>query len=156
MNYQPLFAAVCTFISAVFLNGCATPNASNAQYSSSALSSATRTIEGVVVSKRPVTVTGTNSLGVGAGASVGAIAGSSIGSNVRDNLAGAVVGAVAGGLVGAAMEANATKQDAYEYIVKSDVMGLTTIIQADSNIYVGDKVFVVLSNKPVLVKNETK
>jgi outer membrane lipoprotein SlyB len=147
------FGFGCT---SILLQGCAAPNASNTQYSASALSSATRTIEGVVVSKRSVKVSGTSATGGGTGAALGGIAGSSAGRGGRDNLAGAVVGAVAGGLVGAAMEENATKQDAFEYIVKSDVMGLTTIIQTDPNINVGDKVFVILANKPVLVRNEAK
>lgn len=138
---------------AFFLTSCATPNASSTQYSASSLSMAARTIEAVVVSKRQVQISGTSSVGGTAGAAVGGITGSSIGSSSRDALAGAVVGAVAGGLIGAAIESNATKQQAYEYIVKSDVTGLMTIIQSESEIEVDDLVFVVLSSKPVLVKN---
>lgn len=136
-------------------SGCAAPNASNNQYSANSLTMAARTIEASIVSKREVQVSGTSSLGGTTGAAVGGIAGSSIGRNTRDGLAGAVVGAVAGGLIGAAAEASATKQLAYEYIVKSDVTGLMTIIQSDGGFEIGDPVFVVLSTKPVLVKNTT-
>jgi len=143
-------------IPALIIGGCAAPNASNRQYSASALSMAARTVEGIVVSKRPVHVGGTSGLGGATGVAMGGIAGSSIGGNARDNLVGAIAGGVIGGLVGAAVEANATAQDAYEYIVKSDVTGLMTLIQADSNISVGDRVFIVLASKPVLVKNESQ
>lgn len=142
-------AILCTLV------GCAAPNASNNQYSAGSLSMAARTVEAVVVSKREVLVSGTSAVGGASGAAVGGIAGSSIGGNSRDGLAGAVVGAVAGGLIGAAVEANATKQQAYEYIVKSDVTGLMTLIQSDGGFEIGDPVFVVLATKPVLVKNKT-
>lgn len=138
------------------LAGCAAPNASNTNYSSSSLMSATRTVEGVVVSKRPVKVSGSSNTGGMAGGALGAIGGSGIGSNGRENAAGAIVGAVIGGAVGAAAERNATQQDAFEYIVRSDVTGLMTIIQSDDTIQVGDKVYIVLANKPVLVKNTSK
>lgn len=138
------------------LVACAVPNASNSTYSASSLSSATRTVEGVIVSKRAVRVAGTTGSGAATGGTLGAVAGSSVGSNTRDGLAGAIVGAVVGGAIGAAAERSATQIDAFEYIVKSDVTGLMTIIQADDGLLPGDKVFIVLATKPVLVKNETK
>ena len=142
----------CTLIAAFCLSGCTAPNASNSQYSAGSLSAAIRTVEAVVVSKRQVMVSGTSTFGGMSGAAVGGIAGASMGGNQSDSMAGAVVGAVAGGLIGAAVESSATKQSAYEYIVKSDVTGLMTLIQSDPEIQVGDTVFVVLNNKPVLVR----
>jgi outer membrane lipoprotein SlyB len=117
---------------------------------------ASRTVEGVVVSKRPVKVSGTTGVGGESGSAIGAVAGSGIGSGGRDNIVGAIGGAVVGGIAGAAIEQSSTKQSAFEYIVKSDVTGLMTIIQSDGDINVGDSVFIVLSSKPVLVKNEAK
>lgn len=148
-----LFRSINLAIVGLILTSCSVPNASNNQYSASALTMTARTIEAIVVSKRKVMVSGTSSLGGITGATLGGVAGSSIGRSGRDGIAGAVVGAVAGGLAGAAIEANTTKQAAFEYIVKSDVTGLMTIIQSDEGIEVGDPVFVILSSKPVLVKN---
>lgn len=134
------------------MGGCATPNASNTQYGASALTSATRTIEAEIVSKREVRVNTATGSGAAAGGALGAIGGSSVGSGGRDNLAGAVIGAVAGAAVGAAVDSSARTIDAFEYIVKSNVAGLLTIVQTDGNFAVGDKVYVVMGNKPVLVK----
>jgi outer membrane lipoprotein SlyB len=133
------------------LVGCAAPNASNQQYDRTALSSATRTIEGEIVSKRPVTVNASSGTGAAAGGALGGIAGSSLGSNGRDNLAGAVIGVLAGAAIGAAAESSAKTIEAFEYIVRSNVAGLLTIVQTDSTFAVGNKVFVVLGSKPVIV-----
>jgi outer membrane lipoprotein SlyB len=109
-------------------------------------------VEGRIVSKRQVIVQGTGALGGTAGAVLGGVGGSAIGGSARANVAGAVAGAVAGGIAGAVIEESATRQQAFEYIVKSDVAGLMTIIQADNNLNVDDSVYVVLSAKPVIVK----
>ena len=138
--------------SLALIAGCTTPVDSNKIYGRNALSSATRTIEAVVVSKRNVQVDSSSGVGGTTGGALGAIAGSGVGSNSRDGLAGAVVGAVVGGTIGAAIDSNAAKIDAYEYIVKSDAAGLLTVVQIDNDFSVGQRVFVVLGNKPVLVK----
>lgn len=145
------FIAAASSILLASLAGCATPNASNQHYDRTALSSATRTIEGEIVSKRPVKVNASSGAGATTGGALGGIAGSSIGSNGRDNLAGAVVGIVAGAAIGAAVESSAQTFDAFEYIVKSNVAGLMTIVQTDTTFSVGDKVFIVLGTKPVIV-----
>ena len=88
------------------------------------------------------------------GGALGAIAGSSLGGNSRDSLAGAVIGAVAGATIGAAMESSSSKIDAFEYIVKSDVAGLLTIVQTDNEFIVGQTVYVILGDKPLLVKGQ--
>lgn len=132
--------------------GCAAPSDSNKVYNRSALSSATRTIEAVIVSKRNVLVDPSTGVGSATGGTLGAIGGSSLGSNGRDNLAGAVIGTVIGSAAGAAIEASVNKINAYEYIVKSDVAGLLTIIQIDDEFLIGQKVYVILAGKPVLVK----
>jgi outer membrane lipoprotein SlyB len=134
--------------------GCAAPKDSNKIYSRNALSSATRTIEGHIVSKRAVQVDPSSGVGGTTGGALGAIAGSGVGGNSRDNLAGAVIGAVAGATIGAAIDSASSKIDAFEYIVKSDVAGLLTIIQTDNEFLVGQKVYVILGDKPVLVKGQ--
>lgn len=151
MIYSRSFAAAWGLIFSSALVGCVSPNASNQQYDRSALSSATRTIEGEIVSKRAVKVNSSSGTGAAAGGALGGIAGSSIGSNGRDNLAGAVVGVLAGAAIGAAADASVQTIDAFEYIVRSNVAGLLTIVQTDSTFAVGNKVFIVLGSKPVLV-----
>ena len=147
LNFQGAFAAILL----VSLVGCAAPNASNQQYDRSALSTATRTIEGEILSKRLVKVNASTGTGAAAGGALGGIAGSSLGSNSRDNLAGAVIGVLAGAAIGAAVDSSAKTIDAVEYIVRSNIAGLMTIVQTDTAFNVGDKVFVILGSKPVIV-----
>jgi outer membrane lipoprotein SlyB len=147
-----LLTCASALVCAVTLSACISPQDSNKTYGRSALSSATRTSEAQIVSKRAVKVDPNSGVGANAGGALGAIAGSGAGSNSRDGLAGAVIGAVAGATVGAAIESSAAKIDAFEYIVKTDVAGLLTIVQTDDEFSVGQRVFVVLGAKPVLVK----
>lgn len=142
---------VLIFIPALLI-GCAAPVDSNKVYGRSALTSATRTIEAVIVSKRDVLVDASTGAGGAAGGALGAIGGSSLGSNTRGNLAGAVVGTVVGAVVGSAIESSANRINAFEYIVKSDVAGLMAIVQVDGEFEVDQNVFVVLGSKPVIVK----
>lgn len=151
---QRVGLAVLTAGVVALLTGCAAPKDSNKIYGRNALSSATRTIEGKIVSKRAVQVDPSSGIGGTAGGALGAIAGSSLGGNSRDSLAGAVIGAVAGATIGAAMESSSSKIDAFEYIVKSDVAGLLTIVQTDNEFIVGQTVYVILGDKPLLVKGQ--
>lgn len=148
-----LYQVILAIIFPLFIVACAAPNSSNEVYSASSLKKTSRTITGVVVSKREVSVRGTTGLGSSAGGAAGAALG--IGNaNSNEDVAGAVAGAVVGSLIGAAVEESATRQKATEYIVKSRVGGLMTIIQnSDEVINVGDKVFIVLDNKPRIIKD---
>jgi outer membrane lipoprotein SlyB len=152
--YKKFLLVVATTAVVAALVGCAVPKDSNKVYGRNALSSATRTIEGQIVSKRSVQVDPSSGVGGTTGGALGAIAGSGVGSNSRDNLAGAVIGAVAGATIGAAIDSAGSKIDAFEYIVKSDVAGLLTIVQTDNEFLVGQKVYVILGDKPVLVKGQ--
>lgn len=154
-----------------FLVGCV-PNASNMQYSSSDLASAAPSVEGVVVSKRPIQVAGTSS---GVGTVAGALAGTAAASNVgggRGQTIAMVGGALLGAMAGSAAEERMTKQKAFEYIVrigspytvkqvtgrtreytetKTSSQRLVTVIQSDVNFNPGDRVFVIMSAKPRIV-----
>lgn len=152
--YKKVFLASATTAVITALLGCAAPRDSNKVYGRNALSSATRTIEGQIVSKRSVQVDPSSGVGGTTGGALGAIAGSGVGGNSRDNLAGLVIGAVAGATIGAAIDSAGSKIDAFEYIVKSDVAGLLTIVQTDNEFLVGQKVYVILGDKPVLVKGQ--
>jgi len=142
----------CIVLLGLIAMGCSSPNATNKNYSTQSLRSASRTVEAKIVSKRAVTVAGNSDIGGLAGTALGATAGSAIGGGGRANLAGAIVGAVAGGLAGSAIEKNVTEQNAFEYIVKLNNGELLTIIQSDAEFMLDEPVFVVLGDKPVLVK----
>lgn len=147
-------AVLSLILAALVTTGCAV-KASNRAYSASALSTATRTVEGEIVSKRSVTVDSSRGGGAAGGAALGAIGGSGLGGDsTRGNLAGAVIGVMAGALAGAAIDSSASTIDAFEYIVHSDVAGLLTIVQADGEFTKGQKVFVVLGSKPVIVATQ--
>lgn len=147
-----LLVSLLAMVSMALLASCAAPRDSNKLYGRSSLTTATRTIEGKVVSKRVVQVDTSRGIGGSTGGALGAIAGSGLGSSSRENLAGAVIGAVVGASAGAALESSKSTIGAFEYIVKSDVAGLITIIQIDGEFSVGERVYVVLGDKPVLVK----
>ena len=153
-RYKQIALAIAATSIIAFLAGCASPKDSNKVYGRNALSSATRTIEGQIVSKRAVQVDPSSGVGGTTGGALGAIAGSGVGGGSRDNLAGVIIGAVAGATIGAAIDSASSKIDAFEYIVKSDVAGLLTIIQTDNEFNVGQKVYVILGDKPVLVKGQ--
>lgn len=135
-------AAACMV--AFALIGCAPPNISPQSYSVGSVGQVNRTVSATVVSAREVAVSGTASTGSATGGALGAVAGSSAGSSSRDGLAGAIVGAVAGSLAGAAIEANATKQTGYEYVVETFNGNLMTIVQGSDVVFrAGDKVLVL-------------
>jgi outer membrane lipoprotein SlyB len=112
-----------------------------------------RTIKGIIVSKRLVTVKGGRGVGTASGSAIGGIAGGNLGSNASDSAVGAIAGAVIGGTVGAIAQSEAFATEATEYIVDSKVAGLLTVVTNDSDLLVGDNVYIILGNEPKLVKN---
>lgn len=159
------------FSIAVILSGCARDLSSNVYTADSTLS---LTLEGQVISVRPIIVKNSDKAGVGTGgvggAAVGGAAGASVGSG-SGNVAAAVGGAVAGALIGAVAENQLGQADGYEYIVKVDTSnlkddyyegsgamrsaissattnGLVTIVQGtDIMLNKGDAVYVIFSDK---------
>lgn len=121
-----LTGAICVALT-LGLNACAnispdTVTASNANDVQSA-------VEGVIVSKRNVTVKGdNNAIGTLAGAGIGAVAGSAVGGGNMRYITG-IAGAVAGGAAGNAIQDKVTTQQGIEYIVKltQQESGSTTI-----------------------------
>ena len=119
------------------LSACA-PNISPDVVSASNANEAQTAVEGVIVSKRVVTVKGdSNMIGTLAGAGLGALAGSAVGGgNMR--YATGLAGAVAGGAAGNAIEDKLTTQQGIEYVVKlaqqdSGTTTITTIGQSTLN-----------------------
>ena len=134
------------------LTGCAS-NISPQTYSVGSVGQVNRTVSATVVSAREVDVAGTTGIGGSAGTATGAVVGSAAGgSNTRGNIVGAIGGAVIGGLAGAAIEANATKQKAIEYVVETENGNLMTIVQGtDSAFSAGQKVLVLYGSPSRLI-----
>ncbi|HVC48573.1 MAG TPA: glycine zipper 2TM domain-containing protein [Burkholderiales bacterium] len=133
------------------VSGCAAPNLQGNVYSPGSTDYTVPTVEGRVVSIRPVTVSGTSGVGVPAGAVLGGLAGSNIGEG-KGSIAGAVVGAIAGGVAGQAIEGKMSEQNAAEYIVRLDNDRLVTVVEKyDPSIRINDEVYVVMSDQPHLV-----
>ncbi len=116
--YFKVIAAVTTL---ALLAGCARDLSSSSYTSDSTLS---LTLEGKVVSARPITITDSdqlsrNSLGIISGGALGAAGASGVGRGSGRSLA-VVGGVIAGAALGALVESELGKQDGYEYIVKLD------------------------------------
>ncbi len=161
---------ICLFI-VIFMSGCAR-DLSNSMYVSD--STTNFTLEGQIVSVRPVTVRDSdrlqgNTTGLVTGALVGGVAGSGIGGG-SGRVGGAVGGAVLGGLVGAAMQDSLSTSKGLEYVVKVDIShvkdnyyegnvalrnviatarvnGMLTVVQSEKDpLQKGQKVYVVFSD----------
>ena len=114
------------------LSGCA-PDVSPDSYGVGSVGNVNRAVRGHVVSVRVVNINGTSGTGALAGGAAGAAAGSALGGSgsTRTNIVGAIGGAVAGSVIGGAVEAGATKQTGYEYVVETQNGALLTIVQSD-------------------------
>lgn len=159
-------------VAATSLAGCARNLGSDVYTSDSSLS---LTLEGKVLSVRPVTIKNSdkltdNSTGMLAGGALGGVAGASVGKGTGQ-AAAAVGGAVAGAALGAIAEGALSAQDGLEYVVKVDTKnlkgdyyegsgamrnaistavtsGLTTVVQGkEQPLAVGQKVYVIFSDK---------
>ncbi len=110
------------------LTACA-PNISPDVVSASNANEMQSAVEGVIVSKRIVTVKGdSNAAGTLAGGIIGAVAGSAVGGGNMRYITGAA-GAVAGGAAGNAIQDTLQTQQGIEYVVKltQQESGSTTI-----------------------------
>jgi outer membrane lipoprotein SlyB len=163
---------LCVLLSGFILTGCTTPNASSQEYAPGDLSAAAPTVPGIVLAKRPIFVQGHSELGGLIGTLAGAIGGSALGGGRGQSLT-TLGGAVLGGVAGSMAHKKLTSQNAYEYVVKverpqkyTDIQGTlnfnvrsgktqdaVTVVQTEGNISVGERVFVVMSQKPRIVKD---
>lgn len=128
-----LLAGAIAIALSLGLSACA-PNISPDVVSASNANEVQTAVEGVIVSKRIVTVKGdSNMLGTLAGAGLGALAGSAVGGgNMR--YATGLAGALGGGAAGNAIEDKLTTQQGIEYVVKlaQQESGTTTITSNDT------------------------
>lgn len=108
-----LMAAVMAFTTTA-----CTPNISPDVTQASSANEMQTAVEGVIVSKRVVTVKGDNMIGTLAGAAVGAIAGSAVGGGSRVPAIAAIGGGLLGGAAGNAIESKMTTQQGIEYVIR--------------------------------------
>ena len=115
------------------LTACA-PNISPDVVSASNANEVQTAVEGVIVSKRIVTVKGdSNLLGTGIGALAGGIAGSTIGAG-RGEMLATLGGAVLGGAAGNMAQDKLTTQQGIEYVIKlTQQDGPTTTISSNGS-----------------------
>jgi outer membrane lipoprotein SlyB len=172
MKRNIIFKAFSCLCVTLLLSGCGR-DLSNSMYVSSSTTSFT--LEGYIVSVRPVTIKendklGDNTTGMLAGGAMGAALGSTMGGGSGKTAAIVGVG-IAGGILGALTEQALSKNAGMEYVVKVDVSkikdtyyegnaalrniisaarvnsGLLTIVQSAENpLGNGQKVYVVFSD----------
>ena len=136
--------AIVMLLPAIMLISACAPNVSPNSYSVGSVGEVNRTIDGIIISAREVSINGTSSIGGPAGLAAGAVAGSALGGGARANIAGAIGGAVIGGVAGAVAENSITKQKGMEYVIQTSNGNLMTIVQGDANrFYVGNKVLIL-------------
>ncbi|GAB2710519.1 MULTISPECIES: glycine zipper 2TM domain-containing protein [Comamonas] len=123
-------------------------------YSVGSVGQVNRSVSGIIVSARPVTINANTGAGAGVGGVAGAVAGSSIGGGTRAHALGAIGGAVAGALVGAAIEQNSSQLSGMEYVVSTSNGSLLTITQGSEPAYrENDRVIILYGSPARLIKD---
>lgn len=131
---KKLLTGTLAVIVSLGLSACA-PNISPDVVSASNANEMQTAVEGVIISKRTVTVKGdSNLLGTGIGAVAGGIAGSTVGGGKGKSLA-TLGGAVLGGAAGNAIQDKMETQQGIEYVIKLTPQdsGTTTITTKNTN-----------------------
>lgn len=137
----------------VSLAGCANTT-DPSTYSVGSVGQVNRSVPGVIVSVRPVTINANSGAGAGVGGVAGAVAGSSIGGGTRAHALGAIGGAVAGALVGAAIEQGNSQLSGMEYVVSTTNGSLLTITQgAEPSYRENDRVIILYGSPARLIKD---
>ena len=145
MKTKILLSAAC--IAALITTGCA-PKLGGSDYSVANVGDISRSLPGVVLSKRVIQINATDpskpSTGAGVGGAAGAIAGSTIGQG-HGSLLAMGIGGLAGAVGGHFAEQALTHQEGFEYQVRMEQTGeVLTIAQgAEPNIPVGAPVYIV-------------
>jgi outer membrane lipoprotein SlyB len=138
-----------SLLAAVSVCGCARQISSNV-YSAASVGEVSKTVPGVIISARTVTVEdaeylGDNTLGILGGGAAGALIGSRVGKGSGNTLA-TIAGGVGGAVAGAFAEKALKTQNAYEYIVALDNGDSKTVVQGlDPAFAVGQKVWLIES-----------
>ncbi len=124
MSLSSIFVSLTVLTT--FLTGCARDLSTNVYHSQSTLS---LTLEGTVISARPITVREADRLddqtgGMLAGGVAGGVAGSTLGGHSNDAAVAAVGGALVGAAIGAITQDRLSNKAGYEYIIKVDTSKL--------------------------------
>jgi outer membrane lipoprotein SlyB len=138
------------------LLGACQRNISPDSYAVGSVGQVNRTVRGVIISARPVNISGSQSgLGIGAGAAGGGLAGSAIGKGSGNGLA-VLGGVVAGGIAGAVAEDAITRQTGVEYVVETENGALLTIVQGPQPAFsISQKVLVIYGNQARVIADPT-
>ena len=124
------FALLALLPLAFAINAC-TSNIGANDYSTSGVRQVGRAMGCTVLSVRQVVVRSDNNVGMLAGAGAGGLAGSMVGGNDTTKILGALGGAVVGGIAGDAAQSGLSKQEGYEYVVKTENGNVMTITQGN-------------------------
>lgn len=128
---KSLLKILFVFTNVLTLFSCA-PNVSVDTYAVGSVGQVNRAVQGIIISARPVKISGTNSgIGAGAGAGAGAAGGATLGGDAAGMAVGAIAGAVVGGVAGVLTEEELTKQTGMEYVVKTGNGSLISVVQSD-------------------------
>lgn len=143
-NRFPRGLALVTSTAALLSLGACADRYSPNSYNSEAVQQVARVDRGTVESVRTVSVKEANlALGGLAGGAAGGLAAASAGSGSGNGLA-VLGGALAGAAIGAVIEHEATKTQAYEYIVQKANGDMLSVVQRDpAPLGVNQKVFVI-------------
>lgn len=139
--------AISVILACWLLSSCA-PDVSPDTYSVGAVGQANRAVAGNIIHVRFVHIAGQSQGGAAVGAAAGAVGGSFVGGDVRSNVMGGIAGAVVGGIVGAAIQSAASRTTAWEYVVRTDVGALITVVQdGKAPLQDGERVLVLYGPK---------
>lgn len=123
-------------------------------YSVGSVGQVNRSIPGVIISSRVVTINANTGTAGAVGGVAGAVAGSSIGSGSRANALGAIGGAIAGAMIGAALEHGRSQHQGMEYVVSTANGNLLTITQGyDPQFQETEKVIILYGSPARIIKD---
>lgn len=113
-------------------------------YSSSEAGRLSNVAEGIILSIKPVNISGSKGMGSGIGAALGAAAASNAVGGDRDKAPAAVLGGLLGAMAGRAIEENATAETGFEFLVKLSTGNIKAFVQKiKQGLRVGDQVYVI-------------
>ncbi len=110
--------------------------------------------KGVIVSIKPVKLSGTKALGATLGGVIGGIAGASTTDKKYNQEIAGALGALSGVMLGSALEELSTEGVGFEFLIKTE-SGLKAFIEASrQDLAVGDAVYIVHSGDTVRISKQ--
>lgn len=122
--------STAAFPLALLISAC-TSNIGANQYATSATGQVNQAMECTVISVRSVSVQSDNNAGMVVGGAAGGVAGTLLGGNDTTKILGAIGGAVVGGIAGDAAQGQLSKQQGYEYVVRTNTGRVMTVTQGN-------------------------